>query len=73
MEMNMYALEKQVEMRLREARAASAREALVASLRAGRSSRFSVLSALGALATGRWLLRRAARGHGARLATPVPR
>lgn len=68
MDMNTYALERYTEMKLREARAASERAALVAALRPDRRP-FSVLAKLAG--TGRWLLRRAARGSGARLPTPT--
>jgi len=67
MDMNVYALEKQVEMRLEEARATSARQALVASLTAERGSRFPILAVLATLRTGRRLLRRAVGGRDASL------
>ncbi len=68
MDMNVYALERYVEMRLREARAASAKAVLVSELRADRR-RVSVLAALAG--AGRWLLHRATRWRGATLPTPT--
>lgn len=71
MDMNLYALERHVEVRLREARAASARAALASRLRADRRPFFSVLAALARLRAGRWPLHRAARGGRASLPTPT--
>lgn len=68
MDMNTYALERYTETKLREARAESARAALVSGLRADRAP-FSLWAALGGAS--RWLLRRAARGGGASVPTPT--
>jgi hypothetical protein len=67
MDMNMYALERYVEMMLREARETSARAALASGLPENRRP-FSVFAALAG--AGRWLFRRAARG-GASLPSPT--
>ncbi len=72
-DMNLYALEKQVESKLRDARATSARQALVSSVRLGCGSRFSVLGALASMRTGRWLLRRVAPASAESLAAPIVR
>ena len=56
--MNIYVLERLVEAKLAEARAESARQALVASVRAGRPDRRAVIG-LALIRTGRWLRRRA--------------
>ena len=68
---NLYMLEKQAEMKLREARATSARDALVSSPSAERRRSASVLAALATMRWGRWLLRRAVRGRSGRFARPA--
>ncbi len=65
MDMNVYALERHVEMKLREARAASAKAALISELRADRRQ-VSVLAG-----AGRWLLHRTTRWRDATLPTPT--
>ena len=70
MDTNLYALERQVESRLAEARAAAARGALLASLRTGRPD---ILAAVGLalIRVGRRLnRRRGARRRGTGLALP---
>jgi hypothetical protein len=74
MDINLYALEKQVEARLRDAREARARAALVSSLRIGARARSAVVAAVVARWTGRRAMRRvpagasgAQRDHGLRL------
>ena len=54
---NLYMLEKQAEMKLREARAMSARAAFVSSLGAERRRSASVLAALATMRWARWFLR----------------
>lgn len=56
--MDIYVLERLVKTKLAEARAEAAREALVASLRAGRPGLRAVVG-LALIRTGRWLRRRA--------------
>ena len=58
MDINVYVLERLVEERLIAARAASAREALLASVRPQRPD-LRALIALALIRTGRWLRRRA--------------
>ncbi len=70
MDLNIYVLERQVEMKLAEARASSAREALVSSLRADRRRPSSVLVAPAVRRVARWLRRRAIRGRSGGLPTP---
>lgn len=67
MEMNLYMLEKQVDSRLRDARAAGAHAALVASVDAGRRAGTSVLAMIAAMWKGRHQLR---PGASARAAGP---
>ncbi len=71
MEINLYALEKQVESKLREAREVRARAALVSALRPGSGSRSSVIAALATTRAGRWLVRRVAREDARRVAAPT--
>jgi len=68
---NLYVLEKQAEMKLREARAMSARAAFVSSLCAERRRSASVLAALATMRWARWFLRRTVRGRGGSLAPPA--
>ena len=68
---NVYVLEKQAEMKLREARAMSARAAFVSSLGAERRRSASVLAALATMRCARWFLRRTVRGRGGSLAPPA--
>jgi len=68
---NLYVLEKQAEMKLREARAMSARAAFVSSLGAERRRSASVLAALATMRWARWFLRRTVRGRGGSLAPPA--
>jgi hypothetical protein len=72
MDTNLYALEKQVQATLMEARAAGTRAALLASLRTERGPRFSIRAMAATVWTGcRGRLRRAsAEASGARC--PVP-
>lgn len=59
MDNNLYALEKQVESKLKDARAAGARAALVSSLRGGDGGPWaSIVAALTTIRTGRRIPRR---------------
>ena len=68
---NVYVLEKQAEMKLREARAMSARAAFVSSRSVERRRSTSVLAALATMRWARWFLRRTVRGRGGSLAPPA--
>jgi hypothetical protein len=60
MDTNLYALEKQVQARLGDARAAGARATLISSLREERRARVSILAIVAAMWTGRRRLQRRA-------------
>ena len=63
MDTNLYALEKQIQSRLRDARAAGAQATLISSLRQERRAHVSILAIVAAMWTGRRrLLRRASAG-----------
>jgi hypothetical protein len=53
MDTNLYALEKHVQSKLKDARAAGARAALLSSLRAKGSTRLSLLATVATIWTGR--------------------
>jgi hypothetical protein len=62
MDTNLYALEKHVDSKLRDARAFGARAALVSSLRVGHRVRFAVLATVVRTWLGRRGLRRVSAG-----------